>query len=301
MPACHRCLVSASSSACRLGVLLGAALVVVAGCRRKPPVIDVGRVVLSMPRDLDDEPAERDAIRNEIAARLADEPYYRYVPKSRDAEYVLKVTAGPVVGVPGESTEARPVQITLRARSELPDYEAVGRGLPLASVKSSVMTGFDNAWEILGQERWLDVGDDARLIRALGHPETSLRDFAIQRIGQRKSVAAVERLCEILREEENQERVLKAVGALVAIGDDRAVEPMIELTHRRDPRFVIQVVFALGAIGGPTAEGYLVTLASGHPVPAVQDAAKDALGEMHERAGTKTGAATKESPSKTRP
>ncbi len=244
-------------------------------------MITVGRIVLNLPRRLDDNAKDREAIREAVAERVRQDPLTEFDPKARDASHTLQLSAGVVVPIPGESTEARPVTVRLRPRRDGREYEAGGRGLPLADAESSVLTGFDAAWEIIDQERWLDIGDDARLIQALRHPDSSLRDFAIQRLGERKSVAAVDALGEILGSlEEDPDRVLRAVGALVAIGDRRAVDPLIDLTRRKDPRFVIQVVFALSGIGGPTAQGYLVTLASGHPVEAVRESAKDALGEM---------------------
>ena len=43
---------------------------------------------------------------------------------------------------------------------------------------------------------------------------------------------------------------LRAVGALVAIGDRRAVEPLIEMTRKRPPQLVAQVLYALASLGG---------------------------------------------------
>jgi HEAT repeat protein len=74
-----------------------------------------------------------------------------------------------------------------------------------------------------------------------------------------------------------------AVGALIAIGDRRAVPPLIELTRKRPGEFVSQVVYALGELGGEEAEGFLFTLESGHPDATVRKAAAQALSDMQRR------------------
>ncbi|MEZ4271670.1 MAG: hypothetical protein R3C68_09635 [Myxococcota bacterium] len=75
----------------------------------------------------------------------------------------------------------------------------------------------------------------------------------------------------------------------MAIGDRTAVEPLIDLTKRKDAGFVLQIV-AL-ALAERNAEGFLVTLASGHPSEDVQRGAKDALDELRRRSGADPSAA----------
>ncbi len=118
------------------------------------------------------------------------------------------------------------------------------------------------------------------MITALADSDPRIRDFAIVLLGDRKSASAVGPLCLLLESEARPELVLRAIGSLVAIGDEKATVPMIELSKRKDPEFVLQVVYAVGAIGGRTAEAYLVTMASGHPVEAVRLGAEQALKEM---------------------
>ncbi len=249
-------------------------------CDREPETARVGRVVLNLPREFDNQTEVREAIRATIEERLADAEAVSFAAGGPGADHVVHVTAGEVVRGDQEGGQGRPVEVRLRPKHDGREHQAVGRGLPLADLASSVMTGFDDAWRVVEQQRWMSVARDQRLVDSLNHPDPRMRDFIIQLLGERRSVAAVDALCERLRKEPRPELVLRAVGALVAIGDARAAEPLIELTRRRDPRFVIQVVYALGEIGGPTAEGYLVTLASGHPLEAVQAAAAEALAEL---------------------
>jgi HEAT repeat protein len=81
------------------------------------------------------------------------------------------------------------------------------------------------------------------------------------------------------------------VGALAQIGDARAVGPLIDAAQRGDPGFTARVARVVGDIGGAEAEGYLLTLASGHPDARVRRAAREALEAMAARRKTPAVAA----------
>lgn len=124
---------------------------------------------------------------------------------------------------------------------------------------------------------------DAELIRDLEAGDARLRDHAVRVLAARKSPAAVPALVARLRDPD-PEVVERAVGALAEIRDPRAVEPLIELTQRREGPFVAQLVRIIGDIGGSEAEAFLGTLAAGHPEAVVRDAAREALDEARRRA-----------------
>ncbi len=226
----------------------------------------------------------REALRGAIRERLAQDPSARLAENAPAADYLLRVEGGWFVQRAEDGSEGRPVSLTLRPTGAGQELQATGRGLPLTDVAASLLAGFDDAWQVLRQQRWLLGGEDQRLIDALTSPDARLRDFAIQELGERKSGAAVPALSGRLAVEPRAELQLRIVGALVAIGDRRAAEPIIELARNKSPEVVIQVVFALAALGGRTAEGYLVTLAGGYPHPAVQQAATEALAELARKA-----------------
>ena len=76
-----------------------------------------------------------------------------------------------------------------------------------------------------------------------------------------------------------------SIAAIVVTG---ALDGQAGLSRLRDRCFGLRgrlpwIVFAVAAIGGRTAEAFLVTVASGHPLEAVQQGAKDALAEMEKR------------------
>ena len=123
---------------------------------------------------------------------------------------------------------------------------------------------------------------DAALVADLSSPDARLRDYAIRVLADRRSPAAVPSL--VLRlQDENDNVARRAVGALVAIGDRRAVPPLIEMTRRRRPEQVRPILYALGSLGGSEAEAFLFTLESGSPDEEVRRAARDAFADLRGR------------------
>ena len=288
MPGCRRRSVTAS-----WWVYSAVALLACSG----PAQVRVGRIVIDAPHDFDQTKA-REPIRATLQQRLEHDSGASFSPDARDATHVLQVRIRhpepPDNATPaGEGSEgaldaglpAYVVQVRLRPISSAPLYEttAPARGDDTAV---AVIAAFDEAWKILGRQRQLDREGDDKLIAALADADSRVRDFVIVRLGDRRSRDAVVPLCDRLQREEKPELVLRIIGSLVSLGDPRAVEPMIELSNRREPDFVLQVVYAVGAIGGRTAEAYLVTMASGHPVEAVRLGAAQALGEMKRGRGS---------------
>ncbi|HKC61220.1 MAG TPA: HEAT repeat domain-containing protein [Myxococcales bacterium] len=133
------------------------------------------------------------------------------------------------------------------------------------------------AWQLESRRK-----TDDELARDLGDADPRVRDYAIRALADRRSPAVVPQLIARL-EDENPAVALRAVGALVAIGDRRAVEPLIEMTRKRPPQLVAQVLYALASLGGPTAEAFLYTLESGSPDDEVRHAATEALAELRRK------------------
>jgi hypothetical protein len=139
----------------------------------------------------------------------------------------------------------------------------------------------------LSEERKLMRKPKEDIVQALQSPSRRVRDFAVRLAGARKIKDLVPVLAKRLSDEPESELVLRIVGALVQIGDDRAVTPLVELTKRKHPIFINQIVFAVAQIGGQEAEAYLDTLAQGHPSDQVRAAARDALQELLSRKSAK--------------
>lgn len=139
----------------------------------------------------------------------------------------------------------------------------------------------------LSEERKLMRKTKEEVVAALSSPSRRVRDFAVRLAGARKLRDLVPVLCKRLSDEPESDLVLRIVGALVQIGDPRAVSPLVELTKRKHPIFINQIVFAVAQIGGQEAEAYLDTLAQGHPSEQVRNTAAEALQELLSRKSAK--------------
>jgi len=123
---------------------------------------------------------------------------------------------------------------------------------------------------------------DAALIADLAAPDARVRDYAVRALSDRRNPAAVGAL--LLRLQDDSPVVVRrTVGALVAIGDMRAVRPLIDLTKKRSPALVAEILYALGSLGGPEAESFLYTLESGSPDEEVRRAASEALSDLRRK------------------
>jgi len=262
-----------------------------AACKAHPRRLIVDRIVIDAPESLDNRVAERDAIRLSAGERLRHDDTIEFRPGQPGGTHVLQLEIGELQTA-GTRRPGRPVTVHLRPVAEQPEFSAVGVGTTGKDLKAAVMAGFNDAWQVVTAERILEEKDAAAMISAVADSDPRLRDFSIERLGERHVAAAVEPLIARLTVEEDPNLVLRIVGALVMIRDERAIEPLIELTHRKDPEFVVQIVYALGALGSRQAEAYLVTMASGHPDDDVRMAAKQALAELLRHRGHKNTKAT---------
>ena len=123
---------------------------------------------------------------------------------------------------------------------------------------------------------------DVQLIADLSSPDPRVRDYAIRVLADRRSPAAVPQLIARL-EDPNPEVARRAAGALIAVGDRRAVRPLIEMTRKRRPEEVGPILYAIGSLGGPEAEAFLFTLESGSPEEEIRRAAQGAYADLLRR------------------
>ncbi len=121
------------------------------------------------------------------------------------------------------------------------------------------------------------------LVGDLAAKDARVREQAIRVLGERRSRAAVPALIGRLKQEEPH-LAQRIIAALAQIGDERAVPALIEASRGGDAALTSRLVRYIGDIGGAEAEGYLLTIASGHADGRVRKAARDALDEMSARA-----------------
>jgi len=134
----------------------------------------------------------------------------------------------------------------------------------------------------------LDAQIDARgktdeaLLKDLTAADARVRDYAIRVLADRRSPAAVPQLIARLQDP-NAEVARRATGALIAIGDRRAVGPLIEMTRHRHPDDVGPILYAIASLGGAEAEAFLFTLESGAPDEETRRAARGAYEDLIRR------------------
>ena len=156
----------------------------------------------------------------------------------------------------------------------------------LFSYKDTVKEALSAGLEILAFQCALGAMSDETLVTALETPNIEYRPYVISEIRQRKLRSAVGPLIELLKESGlDQESELETIGALIGIGDERAVGPLIDSARRRPSVYLTQIIFGVAELGGKQAEAYLFTLKAGHTSKSIRKHAEDALSELHRRKG----------------
>jgi hypothetical protein len=125
-------------------------------------------------------------------------------------------------------------------------------------------------------------GDEPTVIAALTHEDTDVRAEAFRAVGLRHLNGALPRLTELLRSPDHEIRDA-AIGALVELGDRRAVKPLVDLVEFSDLDMMRRIIDAVGMLGGDEARDYLEFVASGHETPAVRELAAQALDRLKRR------------------
>src|SRR5256714_1162516 len=193
-----------------------------------------------------------------------------------DVQLILELTAASPEGEPertvseGAGRAVSAADAGTEAHTRLAAFEGALRG-----ALDDAARGL--AWQLESRRK-----TDDELSRDLGDADARVRDYAIRALADRRSPAVVPQLIARL-EDDNPAVALRAVGALVAIGDRRAVEPLIEITRKRPPQLVAPVLYAPPSLGGPTAGAFLYTLECSDPDDAVRHAATDALAELRRK------------------
>ncbi len=234
---------------------------------------------MDVPHDIEASPADIEQLRTLVQNTLWEEKKL-FKPSDSEEVFVAALSIGETTSSYDSTPGVRLLQMRFENTALSQSYKAFAWVNVRGHVQQEVREGVRKMFSVIHEQRVLEYAKPAVLIKAVHHPDVAVARFAMQKIADVKMHDAVPEVLRVLKESEDETRLLSAVGCVAALKDPRAVDALIALVQHKDPSFVLQVVFAIGAIGGRTAEGFLVTMASGHPIDTVQQAAKDALDEM---------------------
>ncbi|MFH1807337.1 MAG: HEAT repeat domain-containing protein [Pseudomonadota bacterium] len=271
-----------------LGVLL---VGVVASCRDHAPTVQIGKILVDASLGDDGVVVDREAVRAALHDQLETAPKKSILHWADDGPGLVR--AHVMAGRVPPDAHGRPV-LVMRLQLDAP--AASGGRLAFEVTSEQRAESADELPQVLldaaarqavrklGRTLALGSAPVPELLEVAAGEDRDLRLRAISVLGERRDVAALEPLIQLLQDKD-EAIVLRAVGALVVLGDPRGVSALTDLTHRRNPSFVRQIVYAVAAIGGREAEAYLFIVATGHPDPAVQEAARRAQSELAARPG----------------
>lgn len=111
--------------------------------------------------------------------------------------------------------------------------------------------------------RQIQEGPPAAVHAALQADGGELREEAIRAVGVRKLHAEAPRLLQLLGDPDEPTRDA-ALGALIALGDRRAVSELTRTRSLRDRREMRKIIEAISILGGQEADDYLSFVAATH-------------------------------------
>jgi hypothetical protein len=130
--------------------------------------------------------------------------------------------------------------------------------------------------------RQIAQGPPAAVHAALAADGGELRDEAIRAVGERKLRDEAPRLLKLLNDPEEQTRDA-ALGALIALGDRRAVSELTRTRSLRDRREMRKIIEAIAILGGEEADQYLSFVAATHDDDEIRAEAAAARARLERR------------------
>ncbi len=110
----------------------------------------------------------------------------------------------------------------------------------------------------------------------LGSDDEEKRLYALRSLRERHEPSLLPKVIEML-DDRDADVALEAVGVLVEEKAKSAAVPLIRISKGRDRIFLLQIITALGEIGGPVARGFLFTVAAGHDSTEIRRRAAESL------------------------
>lgn len=193
---------------------------------------------------------------------------------SADDELPPKLVLVAVRAAPPEQAEG----VVLEASAALPVPAEVSEVKQVARAKEVVGSVIDDILFQAGLAR----APEAKVIRALAEKDINRLAAAVDIAAVRRITSAVPGLTKLLRHKD-QRIADRAIGALVAIGDQRAVKPLTRLSKFENTEKMAKILDAIGTLGGKEAEEYLDFVSSGHEDADIRNLAAEALSRLKKR------------------
>jgi hypothetical protein len=213
----------------------------------------------------------------ELVSKRGDRTYRMKVDfgvgrrSSGDDELPPKLVLVAVRAAPPEQAE----RVVLEASAALPVPEEVSESKQVARVKEVVGSVLDDILFQAGLAR----GPEKKVIRAFAEKDVNRLAAAVDIAAVRRIKSAVPGLTKLLKHKD--ERIAdRAIGALVAIGDRRAIKPLTRLSKFENTEKMAKILDAIGTLGGKEAEEYLDFVSSGHEDADIRNLAAEALSRL---------------------
>lgn len=216
-----------------------------------------------------DTPRQHRTLRGYVAARL---------------EQVADPSAAAPSEAPPETPPETPIEFQAVAERELPD----GAQPDPALVHAHLQRALDDVTRALPPLYAVHRERPAALGASLRDPrlDEAVRFEAIHVAAERRLRVAVPALIDLLGSDDDRLRD-RALGALVAIGDRRAVKPVTRFARFDDTANLPKAIDALGSLGGDEARAYLEFVVSSGDED-MRELARDALRRLDARRADST-------------
>jgi hypothetical protein len=173
-----------------------------------------------------------------------------------------------------EAAAEQPYPVARRGAGGATGKQAVFERLVLR-VASDLVDGF-------GARRHLRTAAPAELRAAIAADGGELRLEAIRAIGERKLTGEGDALLGLLDDPDETTRDA-ALGALISLGDRRAVTSLTRSRSLRDRREMRKIIEAISILGGQEADDYLAFVASSHDDEEIRADASAARARLQRR------------------
>ncbi len=253
------------------------------------------KVVVRIPRTLGIRTIDEKITRSRILKALSGSPAVTFGGKGTASKSGYRVRAEVAAGYRRTETGAKEFAaiVTLRGAAPSVGDRAIEASVvaplrrggapvlkpPIALCTRHVWRTLDSALASFVYQARLTIAPPGEVVGALADKDTDHVTLAIEICAARRIREAVPALIGLLRHTDRRiaDRV---IGALVTLGDRRAVKPLTKLAKFRDSGRLAQVIDGIGSLGGRDAKAFLEFLADAHADPNIRDLARGALARM---------------------